>query len=235
MQILILEDGACIVGELARTLRRQGDMVELAHLRETAMHRSAAERYDLVILDLSLCGADGVEILRSLEHYRDLVPLLVLTARGQVDERVQAFEMGADCLAEPFALRELAARVRALLRRSRPLEEAHRLACGPLVVDNDAHRAYLAGEPLTLLPREWAVLQILLAHAERVVSKETISRLVATCGKPMSANTIETYISRLRVKVECARLRIQTVHRVGYMLEAVAPVAARARAEALSP
>jgi len=102
----------------------------------------------------------------------------------------------------------------------------HRLVHGPLVIDVDAHRAYLAGEPLALLPREWAVLQVLVAHADRVVSKETISRTIANSGKPMSANTVETYVSRLRAKLERAGLRIRTVHRVGYMLEADAQVAA---------
>jgi DNA-binding response OmpR family regulator len=169
-------------------------------------------------------------LLRALAELRDRLPLLVLTSRGQVDERVQALELGADCLGEPFAMREVAARVRALLRRARPQEEAHRLVHGPLVVDTDAHRAYLAGEPLALLPREWAVLQVLLNHAERVVSKETISRSIAGVGKPMSANTIETYISRLRAKLERAGMRIRTVHRVGYMLEAEAPAIRTERA-----
>ncbi|HEX9432353.1 MAG TPA: response regulator transcription factor [Burkholderiales bacterium] len=220
MRILILEDGSWVADELARMLRRQGCAVELARSSEQAVRTAAAQTFDLLILDLSLRVVDGARLLRALEDQRDRVPLLVLTAREQVDERVQALELGADCLAEPFAMPELAARVRALIRRSRSREDARRLVHGPLVVDSDARRAYLAGEPLALVPREWAVLEVLLRQAERVVSKESISQSIAGCGKPVSANTIETYVSRLRAKLEPAGIRIRTVHRVGYMLEA---------------
>jgi DNA-binding response OmpR family regulator len=220
MRILILEDGSWVADELARMLRGQGCAVEVARASEHAVGSAAAQSFDLLILDLSLRVVDGARLLRALEAERDRVPLLVLTAREQVDERVQALELGADCLAEPFAMPELAARVRALIRRSRSREEARRIVHGPLVVDSDARRAYLGGEPLALVPREWAVLEVLLRQAERVVSKESISQTIAGCGKPVSANTIETYVSRLRAKLEPAGIRIRTVHRVGYMLEA---------------
>lgn len=166
----------------------------------------------LVLQDGSLLADELARILRkqgcavdvahsSVEAMRaaaaESYDLIVLdAARGQIEERLQALMQG------------------------RAPEETHRLVHGPLVVDLDAHRAYLAGTPLTLLPREWAVLQVLLTNAERVVSKETISRAVSNGGKPMSANTIETYISRLRAKLEREGLHIRTVHRVGYMLEA---------------
>jgi two-component system OmpR family response regulator len=220
MRILILEDGSWVADELARMLRRQGCAVEVARSSEHAVHTAAAQSFDLLILDLSLRVVEGTRLLRALEDQRERVPLLVLTAREQVDERVQALELGADCLAEPFAMPELAARVRALIRRSRSREDARRIVHGPLVVDSDARRAYLGGEPLMLVPREWAVLEVLLRQAERVVSKESISQTIAGCGKPVSANTIETYVSRLRAKLEPAGIRIRTVHRVGYMLEA---------------
>jgi two-component system, OmpR family, response regulator len=222
MRILILEDGSWVADELSRMLRRQGCAVEVARSGEQAVRAAAAQSFDLLILDLSLRVVDGARLLRALEDQRDQVPLLVLTAREQVDERVQALELGADCLAEPFAMPELAARVRALIRRSRT-KEGRRIVHGPLVVDGDARRAYLGGEPLELLPREWAVLEVLLRRAERVVSKESISQSIAGGGKPVSANTIETYVSRLRAKLEPAGIRIRTVHRVGYMLEAAAP------------
>jgi two-component system OmpR family response regulator len=118
---------------------------------------------------------------------------------------------------------EIAARVRALLRRARP-REPRKLVHGPLVLDRAARRAYLRGEPLALLPREWAVLDVLLNRADEAVSKESIILSIAGADKPISANAIETYISRLRAKLEPAGIRIRTVHRVGYALEA--PVAA---------
>lgn len=230
MRVLILEDGSWVAEELARMLRRQGCAVRVTRSSMQAIRETVLEPYELIVLDLSLRIGDTAEMLRALEASRGRLPWLVLTARGQIDERVQALELGADCLAEPFVMREIAARVRALLRRSRPQEEAHRLVHGPLVVDTSAHRAFLAGEPLALLPREWAVLQVLLTNAERVVSKETISRAVSNGGKPMSANTIETYISRLRAKLEREGLHIRTVHRVGYMLETDAPLTPAAAA-----
>jgi len=221
MRILILQDGSWVSEELARMLRQQGCAVHMTRSTEAAVRAATGERYDVTVLDLSLRFGDTEPLLRALEARRDGFPFLVLTARDQIDERVRALELGADCLAEPFAMREVAARVRALLRRNRP-EDSNRQVHGPLVIDFDAHRAFLAGEPLALLPREWAVLQVLLANVERVVSKETISRTVSNGGRPMSGNTVETYISRLRAKLEHAGLHIRTVHRVGYMLEAEA-------------
>jgi DNA-binding response OmpR family regulator len=224
MRVLILEDGSWVADELSRMLRRQGCSVELARSTEQAVRSAAAQSFELLILDLSLRVVDGARLLRALEDPPDRIPLLVLTARDQVDERVQALELGADCLGEPFAMPEVAARVRALMRRSRSAKEGRRIVHGPLVVDSDARRAYLGGEPLALVPREWAVLEVLLRQAERVVGKESISQAIAGGGKPLSANTIETYVSRLRAKLEPAGIRIHTVHRVGYMLEAAAPV-----------
>ena len=225
MRILILEDGSPVAGELAQMLRGQSYTIQLARLSERAVRESATEGYDLLILDLSLRITESAALLRTVADHRDRIPFLVLTARDQVDERVLALELGADCLAEPFVMREIAARTRILLRRARPNAAMRRLVHGPLILDTDAYRAYLAGKPLSLLPREWAVLQVLLTNAERVVSKETISRTIAGNGKAMSANTIETYVSRLRGKLERAGLHIRTVHRVGYMLEADALVA----------
>ena len=226
MRILILEDGSWVSDELERLLRRQGSAVKVAHSSIESVREAAVESYDLVVLDLSQRFGDTAELLDALEAKHARLPCLVLTARGQIDERVQALELGADCLAEPFVMREVVARVRALLRRNRSNEAAQRLVHGPLVVDTDAHRAFLAGEPLALLPREWAVLQVLLTNAERVVSKDAISRSIANGGRPMSPNTVETYVSRLRAKLERAGLHIRTVHRVGYMLEAEEPTEA---------
>jgi two-component system, OmpR family, response regulator len=219
MHILLLEDGSTVADALCRMLRREGYAVEMASVSEQTLRAARTRPCDLLILDLSLRAGDAAKLVRSLEQWRDQVPALVLTAREQVDERVQALELGADCLAEPFAMPELAARVRALIRRSRPRRGA-KLVHGPLVVDREAHRAYLRGEPLALLPREWAVLEVLLERCEQIVPKEIIMGSLSRNGKPVSANTIETHVSRLRAKIEDAGVRIRTVHRVGYLLEA---------------
>jgi len=219
MRILVLENGSWATEELSRMLRRQGCAVEMAPASEPIARAAPAQAYDLLIVDISSRGALAAPLLGALQDSLEQVPALVLTAREQVDERVQALELGADCLAEPFAMPELAARVRALFRRSHA-RQARKLVHGPLVVDSAARRAYLRGAPLALLPREWSVLEVLLRRAERVVSKETIIDSIGGRGKPLSANTIETYVSRLRAKLAPAGIRIRTVHRVGYMLEA---------------
>jgi len=219
MHILLLEDGSTVADALCRMLRREGYAVEMASVNEQTVRAARQHACDLVILDLTLHAGDAAKLVRSLEQWREHVPTLVLTAREQVDERVQALERGADCLAEPFAMPELAARVRALMRRSRS-RGTGRLVHGPLVVDRDAHRAYLRGEPLALLPREWAVLEVLLERCDQIVPKEIIMGRLARNGKPVSANTIETHVSRLRAKIDDAAVRIRTVHRVGYLLEA---------------
>ncbi|HZS66538.1 MAG TPA: response regulator transcription factor [Burkholderiales bacterium] len=219
MHILLLEDGSTVADALCRMLRREGYAVEMASVSEQTLRAARRPACDLVILDLTLRGDDTGKLVRVLEQWRDQVPALVLTAREHIDERVQALELGADCLAEPFAMPELAARVRALMRRWRA-RRGGRLVHGPLVVDREAHRAYLRGEPLALLPREWAVLEVLLERCDQIVPKNIIMGSLSRGGKPVSANTIETHVSRLRAKVEGAGVRIRTVHRVGYLLEA---------------
>ncbi len=219
MHILLLEDGSTVADALCRMLRREGYAVEMASVSEQTLRAARRPACDLVILDLTLRGDDTGKLVRVLEQWRDQVPALVLTAREHIDERVQALELGADCLAEPFAMPELAARVRALMRRWRA-RRGGRLVHGPLVVDREAHRAYLRGEPLALLPREWAVLEVLLERYDQIVPKNIIMGSLSRGGKPVSANTIETHVSRLRAKVEGAGVRIRTVHRVGYLLEA---------------
>jgi len=221
MRIVFLEEASPIAQELTGMLRHQGCAVEIAAANASELRAAATRAFDLLILDLGRAPQAGT-LLRALADWRDQAPMLVLTTRDQVDERVQAFELGADCLTEPFTMREFAARVRALLRRAQP-QRPRKLVHGPLVLDAPGRRAFLGGEPLMLLPREWAVLELLVRHAEQIVSKESLILSLAGTGKPMSVNAIETYISRLRAKLETARIRIRTVHRVGYVLEAPLP------------
>jgi DNA-binding response OmpR family regulator len=231
MRILLLEEGSSVADELSRMLRRQGSAVEMAAADARTLRAAATRGFDLLILDLSTVGRDAPKLVRALADWREQAPMLLLTGREQVDERVQALELGADCLAEPFVMPELAARVRALMRRARP-QEARKLVHGPLVLDGAARRASLGGEPLALLPREWAVLDALLRRADQIVSKESLIFSVAGPGKSVSANAIETYISRLRSKLEPAGVRIRTVHRVGYVLERPVSQSEAASAEA---
>ena len=222
MRLLIVEDDVPLASGLQRILEAEGHAVDVTQRGEEAVLAASQEKFDLVILDIGLPQMDGFEVLRRLRAGapdRAGLPVLVLTARDAVDDRVRGLDLGADdYMVKPFAMPELTARVRALLRRS----QAHggpRIAHGPLTLDTVARRAFLRGEPLELAAREWAVLEVLLAKVEKIVSKEAIIQAVAGWGDDLSPNAIEVYVSRLRSKLEPAGIRIRTVRGFGYMLE----------------
>ncbi|HVB49847.1 MAG TPA: response regulator transcription factor [Burkholderiales bacterium] len=219
MRILIVEDDAALANGLRRILEAEGYAVDLMQKGEQAVLAAQQERFDLVILDVGLPGMDGFEALRRLRAAGQGLPVLVLTARDALDDRVHGLDLGADdYMAKPFAMPELTARVRALIRRS-GTHSGPKVVHGPLVVDTVARRAYLDGEPLLLAAREWAVLEVLLARTEKIVSKEAIIQAVANWGEELTPNAIEVYVSRLRAKLERAGVRIRTVRGFGYMLE----------------
>jgi two-component system OmpR family response regulator len=225
--LLIVEDDVPLASGLRRILEAEGYAVDVTARGEEAVLAAGQERFDLVILDIGLPQLDGFEVLRRLRGgggtaggaANGPTPVLVLTARDAVDDRVRGLDLGADdYMVKPVAMPELTARVRALLRRS----QAHggpRIVHGPLALDTVARRAFLRNEPLELAAREWAVLEVLLAKVEKIVSKEAIIQAVAGWGDDLSPNAIEVYVSRLRSKLEPAGIRIRTVRGFGYMLE----------------
>jgi two-component system, OmpR family, response regulator len=222
MRLLIVEDDAPLASGLQRILEAEGHAVDVTPRGEEAVLAAAQEKFDLVILDIGLPQMDGFEVLRRLRAAasdKGGPPVLVLTARDAIEDRVRGLDLGADdYMVKPFAMPELTARVRALLRRS----QAHggpRIAHGPLQLDTVARRAFLRNEPLELAAREWAVLEVLLAKVEKIVSKEAIIQAVAGWGDDLSPNAIEVYVSRLRSKLEPAGIKIRTVRGFGYMLE----------------
>jgi two-component system OmpR family response regulator len=219
MRILIVEDDAALARGLARILESEGYAVDTVTRGEQALLAARHERFDLVLLDVGLPGMDGFEVLRRLRAVPDPAPVLLLTARDTLDDKVRGLDLGGDdYVAKPFAMSELVARVRALIRRSQARADP-KVVHGALVLDSVARRAYLSGEPLELAAREWAVLEVLLARAGRIVSKDSIIQAVVGWGDDLSANAIEVYISRLRAKLEPAGVRIRTVRGFGYMLE----------------
>jgi len=219
MRILIVEDDEVLSDGLSRILKSEGYATDVVPRGELAIRAAGGEHFDLMILDIGLPDLDGFEVLRRLRERGHRVPVLVLTARDTVDERVHGLDLGADdYLVKPFAMPELAARVRALVRRSQS-QRGPRVEHGPLVLDMVARRAFLAGVPLDLAAREWSVLEVLLGRVERVVSKEAIIQAVASWGEELSPNAIEVYVSRLRAKLEDAGIRIRTVRGFGYLLE----------------
>src|SRR5437773_2948691 len=173
MRILIVEDDPSLASGLARILEAEGYAVDVAGRGEEAVGAARGERFDLVILDIGLPGMDGFEVLRRLRGAEYRMPVLVLTARDTVSDRVHGLDLGADdYMAKPFAMPELAARVRALIRRSQA-QTGPRVTHGPLTLDTVARRAYLAGEPPELAARGWAVLEVLLGKVEEVVWEES--------------------------------------------------------------
>ncbi len=218
-QLLIVEDDSSLGDGLARALSLEGHKIEHLSSGETALARIAETPFDLVVLDIGLPGIDGFEVLRRLRLGGHAMPVLVLTARDAVGDRVHGLDLGADdYMTKPFALPELAARVRALIRRGQS-DSNPRTTHGPLELDRAGRRAFLQGSPLELAAREWAVLQILLEKVEKVVSKESMIESLTNWEEDLSSNAIEVYISRLRAKLEPAGIRIRTVRGFGYMLE----------------
>src|SRR3954465_8785551 len=219
MRLLIVEDDAPLASGLSRILEAEGHAVDVTERAEDAVLASSQEHFDLVILDIGLPRMDGFEVLRRLRAAEKPIPVLVLTARDAVEDRVRGLDIGADdYMVKPFAMPELTARVRALLRRS----QAHggpRIIHGPLTLDTVARRAFLRGDPLELAAREWAVLEVLLAKVEKIVSKEAIIQAVAGWGDDLSPNAIEVYVSRLRSKLEPPGIKIRPGGGFGYMLE----------------
>jgi two-component system OmpR family response regulator len=182
VRILVVEDDLKMAALLRRGLLEEGLAADLARTGDDAVWMATATDYDAIVLDVMLPGADGFAVCRRLREAGRWTPVLMLTARDAVEDRVRGLDLGADdYMVKPFALPELTARVRALLRRS----QAHggpRIVHGPLALDTVARRAFLRGEPLELAAREWAVLEVLLAKVEKIVSKEAIIHAVAGWG-----------------------------------------------------
>jgi two-component system OmpR family response regulator len=219
VKVLVVDDEPAVRHALERALAADDHDVRTAADGRDALDHLVEHVVDAVVLDVAMPGVDGLEVCRRLRAAGDRTPILMLTARDAVDDRVRGLDLGADdYMVKPFAMPELTARVRALLRRSQS-HGGPRIAHGPLQLDTVARRAFLKGEPLELAAREWAVLEVLLARVEKIVSKEAIIQAVAGWGDDLSPNAIEVYVSRLRSKLEPAGIRIRTVRGFGYMLE----------------
>ena len=221
MRVLIVEDERKLAQILASALQGEHYDVVVAPTGEDGFFRANAETFDLVVLDLMLPGRNGLEILRTLRQRHIETPVLILTARDGIDDRVLGLDLGADdYLVKPFALAELLARIRALLRRGRP-SEVLRLKAADLELDLVTRRAARGDRVLDLTPREFEVLEYLLRHQGHLVSREMLAHEV--WREPRRAtpidNVIDVQMTRLRKKVDAdgARL-IHTVRGVGFVL-----------------
>ncbi len=219
MRILIAEDDPVLADGLIRSLRAASYAVDNAGDGGEADHMLAAQNYDLVILDLGLPKLDGFEVLRRLRRRSSRVPVLVLTARDALDDRVKGLDIGADdYLTKPFDLPELEARVRALIRRGQS-GGGSLVTHGALAIDTTGRRATLNGEPLELSARELGVLEVLTLRSGRVVNKEQLAEQLYGWDEEVGANAIEVYVHRLRKKLEPFGVTIRTIRGLGYLLE----------------
>ncbi|MEX3760547.1 response regulator [Paraburkholderia phenoliruptrix] len=216
MRILLVEDDPLLGDGIRAGLRQQGFQVDWVQDGEAAQRELRAQPYAATVLDLGLPRMDGIDVLRSVRRVGVDFPILVLTARDAVPDRVRGLDMGADdYVVKPVDLQELGARLRALVRRAhgRPRE---RLEAHDVVLDPASRMVYRAGVPVTLSSREFELLHVLMLNAGRVLSREQIEQHLYSWGQEVESNAVEVHVHRLRSKLGSDVIR--TVRGIGYVL-----------------
>jgi two-component system response regulator TctD len=217
-RILLVEDDPALLRGLVAMLRAGGYAVDTACDGASAVSMATKEPYAVVMLDVGLPDFSGFEVLKRLRERGRRMPILMLTARDTVEDRVTGLDLGADdYILKPFEPTELEARIRALMRRSHG-DPSPILTIGNLVIDRSLGTATVSGRPLDLRRREWAVLDRLVARAGKLVSKERLTDEVFGFDEPVAPNAIEVYVGRLRKKLEPDGPTIRTLRGLGYML-----------------
>ena len=219
MRILLVEDNLQLAEWLGRALRQRRYTVDCVHDGESADDVLLTQAYDTVILDLSLPKLCGREVLRRLRERRNAVPVLILTATGTLESRVGTLNSGADdYLVKPFEIDELEARLRAMLRRVSQQKEPV-LSCGNLSYDSNSRTFSVRGWPLSLTPREHAVLEVLMTRGGKTVGKQALADSLSTIDNDVAPQAIEVYIHRLRKKLEPSDASIINLRGLGYLLK----------------
>ena len=221
MKILVIEDEKKIANLLQKGLREQGYTVDLSHDGNDGLERASAQPYDAIILDIMLPGRDGLSVLRKLRERKVTTPVLVLTARGEVNERVEGLNAGADdYLAKPFAMDELVARLRALMRRVTG-ENISFYKVADLSMNLVSREVIRGTRKITLTAREFRLLEHLMRSPEQVLTRTQIIERVWEYHFDPGTNLVDVYIQRLRRKVDDGEVvkLIQTVRGVGYAIK----------------
>jgi len=221
MRILLIEDEKRIAAFVTRGLEESGYSVDCAESGQEGLARLGQAAFDLLILDLMLPDMDGLVVLEKVRNRNPTLPVLILSARGSLDDRVEGLDLGADdYLVKPFAFVELLARVRALLRRGQSLPE--RLQAGDLVLDSLRRKVSRGGVPIDLAPKEFAILEYLLRNKGRVLSRTMIVEHVWETDYSGLTNIVDVYIRHLRSKIDdpWPEKLIKTVRGMGYMISA---------------
>ena len=221
MRALIVEDDATIADFVARGLREAGFAVDLAADGDAALERTRQQTYDVAVVDLMLPKRDGLAVIEEMRRRAVDTPVLILSARRSVDDRVKGLQSGGDdYLTKPFAFAELLARVQALVRRASRAPEPTRLTVGDLALDLLSRRVTRGGAPIELQPREFTLLEYLMRNAGRVVSKTMIVSRVWEYSFDPQTNIVDVLVSRLREKIDrpFEKRLLHTVRGVGYVL-----------------
>lgn len=220
MRILLVEDDGRIARFVAKGLREQSYAVDLAENGESALYQTAINTYDLIILDVMIPTPDGLAVCRQLRKSGNRVPILMLTARDSVEDRISGLDSGADdYLSKPFEVGELLARMRALLRRTGEVRPS-KLTVDNLVVDTVGQNVLRAGKPIPCTAKEYALIEFLARNAGRVVGRAEIAEHVWDEGFDPFSNLIEVYVNRLRRKIDIAPNKplLHTRRGSGYLL-----------------
>jgi heavy metal response regulator len=220
MRILVIEDQPKIAGFIKRGLREEGYTVDVAYDGEEGFSLATTQDYDLIILDLMIPKIGGLDLCRQLRAHKITTPILILTVKDRVEDKVAGLDAGADdYLTKPFAFEELLARCRALLRRQKALPPT-RLEVGDLVLDLVQHRVSRSGQEINLTPKEFALLEYLMRNEGCVVTRTMIAEHIWDMNFDSFTNVIDVYINRLRNKIDRERDKpiIQTIRGRGYIL-----------------
>lgn len=218
MRILVVEDNPRIAGFLEKGLREEGYLVQTAADGDTAFQRASEEGFDAAVVDVMIPGRTGVELVRDLRDSGVRLPVLLLTARDGVEDKVRGLDAGADdYLTKPFDFSELSARLRALLRRSGAGAPAT-LRAGPVELDPATREVRRDGEAVELTPKEFALLEYLLRNVDRPLSRATLMEHVWGIRFDPGTNVVDVFINALRNKIDPAKELIQTVRGVGYTI-----------------
>ncbi len=216
MRILLVEDTVDLGDAVQATLKKSGYAVDWVIDGDDALTLIDAIVFDVIILDVMLPGRDGFSILEHLRRKRDKTPVLIITARSEIDDKVSLLDLGADdYLVKPFDLRELTARVRALMRRPLGIP-ASTITFGNLVLDTRARTVEVDGRRVTLMRRELGLLEILLGNINAPVTKERLLDQLFSLDDEVAPNAVEVYVSRLRKKLDGAEIEILTHRGEGY-------------------
>lgn len=221
MRILVVEDEKKVASFIKKGLEEDYYSVDVALDGKEGSRLALSEEYDLIILDIMLPFIDGISILKNIRNEKNPTPVLMLTAKDNVEDKVLGLDAGADdYLSKPFAFDELLARVRALLRRNSTEKKAI-LAAGDLELDTQTHKAFRGGTEIQLTPREYAILEYLLRNKNRVISRTLLSEHVYDYHFDSDTNVIDVYINKLRNKIDKGFYNpiLQTVRGVGYIIK----------------